>query len=118
MNRSAVIDTLAGAANMSYPTIGILLVWTVAGLPLWALWLNDLRVIHNHIAPSASDMRYMKPGYYKTWLFFGFRFSAMDPAKLTEPGRERLKLAIRHERVIWVWLTVGFLIVMILGALS
>ncbi|MGJ4884742.1 hypothetical protein [Bradyrhizobium sp. HKCCYLR1023] len=102
---------------MSYATIGILLVWTIAGLPLWALWLNDLRVIHNHIAPSASDMRYMRPGYYTSWLFCGFRFSAMDPAKLTEPGREHLKIAIRHERILWGWLAGGFLIILALGTL-
>ena len=103
---------------MSYPTIGILLVWTIAGLLLLGFWLNDLRVIHNHISPSASDMRYMKPGYYRTWPFFTFRFSAMDPAKLTEPGREHLKIAIRHERAIFWWMAVGFLIVIALAALS
>ncbi|WP_210261942.1 hypothetical protein [Bradyrhizobium aeschynomenes] len=103
---------------MSDAIIGFALIWMVAGLPLWALLLNDFRIIHNHIAPSASDMRYMKPGYYKTWPFFGFRFSAMDPTKLTEPGRVRLKIAIRRQRIIWVWSVLGFLIVMILGALS
>jgi hypothetical protein len=102
---------------MSYVAIGILLVWTIAGLPLWALWLNDLRIIHNHIAPSASDMRYMKPSYYKMPLS-RFRFAAMDPEKLTEPGRDHLKIAIRHERVLWLWLAGGLVIIMILGALS
>jgi hypothetical protein len=59
-------------------------------------------------------MRDLRPGYYK----MPFRFAAMDPEKLTEPGRDHLKIAIRHERILWLWLAGGVLIIMILGALS
>ncbi|MGJ4906561.1 hypothetical protein ACQR10_08695 [Bradyrhizobium sp. HKCCYLRH2060] len=103
---------------MSYTAIGILLIWTIVRLTLSARWLNDLRIIHNHIAPDASDMKYMMPSYYRRWWLLRFRFSAMDPTKLTEPGRDRLKTAIWNERAIWAWSAIGLLLILVLGALG
>ncbi|WP_257168589.1 hypothetical protein [Bradyrhizobium sp. SRS-191] len=102
---------------MSYTAIGILSFWAIAGLPLWGLCLNDIRVIHNHIAPSASDMRYLKPGSW-FWTWSGFYFTAMDPAKLTEPGRDHLRLAIRHEWMLWGWMVGSAPIIVAIAMLS
>ena len=92
---------------MSYVLAGLILAWAAVLLVFAARWLNDLRAIHNHIAPDASDMNYMKPGLYHRWRF---RFSSMDPSKLTSVGRERLRVAIWNERAMWIWIVAGFLL--------
>lgn len=92
---------------MSNTAIFLIVIWTIVLLILQARLLNDFRVIHNNIAPEAADMNYMKPGIYYRW--WGFRFSSMDPEKLTKPGRERLAVAMWNERATWLWMAIGFL---------
>ena len=71
--------------------------------------LNDTRLILNNLAP---DAKYWEAGAEKNFGVLGTRFrmqgTAIDPALLTDVGRQHLKRAIRNERIMFAWAVGGF----------
>jgi hypothetical protein len=73
--------------------------------------LNDTRLILNNLA---HDAKYWEAGAEKNFGVLGTRFrmqgTAIDPALLTDVGREHLKRAIRNQRVMFAWGLGGFIL--------
>jgi hypothetical protein len=89
---------------MTFASIILILIWLTTVVILAGRWMEDLRVLHNNLVPGASSLNYMKSGLiHRLW----FRFDNMDPARLNETGRERLKRAIRNERLMYLCMVAG-----------
>ena len=96
---------------MSDVELVIMAIWFAGTAVLFGWWANDMRQALNNLTPAARFSDYTKAGY------FGFRFHAraIKPEKLTELGRIHREKAIRKERIILVWTTTGFLLLVAVG---
>lgn len=91
---------------MVYLATVLILIWLATLLFIAGRWMNFLRLIHNNLTPE-GHLDYMKPGwFYKVQ----FRFSGIDPERLTEAGRASLRGAIWNERMAFVWMIVGMIL--------
>ncbi|MGB9113985.1 hypothetical protein [Bradyrhizobium sp.] len=91
---------------MIYVATGVFLVWLAGLYVLAGRSRDDVRqALDNRVADAPpSDFRR-----------FGFRRMAknIDPAQLTEAGRQYLERAIRTERIMFHWMIDGFLLVVV-----
>lgn len=90
---------------MTYLSIALIVVWLAAVLFFCGRYLNDLRLVMNNLTPEAGYSDFMKPARF--WRYH-FRFSGVDPERLTETGRAHLKRAINTERIIFALMISGF----------
>jgi hypothetical protein len=67
-------------------------------------WREFVLWAHN-LTPEAGYSDFMKPGRF--WRY-QFRFSGIDPERLTETGRAHPKRAINTERIIFAFMISGF----------
>ena len=94
---------------MSYLATALITGWIIGLLFLIGQMLNDIRLILNNLAPGE--------GYAGHWLVtplsIGWRIRAtwVDPSRLTDVGRLHQKTAIRHERIMFAWMIVGFILI-------
>jgi hypothetical protein len=95
-------------SKMIYIASGLLVIWFGGFLFLAARSLNYTRLVLNSLAPGEN---YWDSGVWKT--SFGVRISgaAVDPASLTEVGRQHRKGAIRNDRITFVWGVGGFILI-------
>jgi len=90
--------------NMNYIPALLIAVWLIGLIVLLWRWMENIRIVHNNLAPGAAASGYMKPGLIP---ILWFRFSAIDPEHLNSIGRSHLNGAIWTERVMYVWMTAG-----------
>lgn len=89
-----------------YVVIGLIGIWVAGLLFFVGQTLNDIRVALNNLAP---DARYSDYSYVD---FTGFRLklvSKINPAWLTDVGRQHQAKAIRHERIMFAWIIGGLI---------
>jgi heme/copper-type cytochrome/quinol oxidase subunit 3 len=95
---------------MIYLAIGLIVVWSAGLLFFAGRALNFSRLVLNNLAPGKS---YWKSANFVRFGFFGFRLSffgiAVDPASLTELGRQHQRRAIRNEWIAFAWGIGGFI---------
>jgi hypothetical protein len=89
---------------MTYLPVLLIAVWLIGLIVLIWRWMENIRVIHNNLAPGAAASGYMKPGLIPN---LRFRFSRIDPERLNSVGRNRLGGAIWTERVMYAWMAAG-----------
>lgn len=95
---------------MIYLATGLVIIWSTGFLFLLGQALNFDRLILNNLAPGKN---YWESIIYFRNLFAGFRLShgiSVDPANLTEIGRQYQKKAIRHQWIIFAWTIGGFIL--------
>ena len=91
-------------AKMTCVPVFLIAVWLIGLIVLLWRWMENIRIIHNNLAPGAAASGYMKPGLIP---ILRFRFSRIDPERLNSVGRRRLDSAIWTERVMYVWMSAG-----------
>ncbi len=92
---------------MTYvPTILTVAAWFAILLFFIGRYVNDIRLVHNNIAPDKAHSDFRKPGWRA-----GFNFHGMDPAVLTETGRIHLKRGIQTERILVALMVGGLLLI-------
>lgn len=90
--------------NYFFAAIGI--VWSVGLLVFAGRFLNFTRLLYNNLDP-ATDLS--KGDLFRpNWLFTRTDAQAIDPANLTELGRQYQKQATRDERLALAWGIGGF----------
>jgi len=86
---------------MTYFATSLSVVWLAGLLFLIGRTLNFIRLVYNNFAISKTRWR---DGNFFRFYFLSFRFltdaSAIDPASLTEVGRQYRDGAIRNERIL------------------
>jgi hypothetical protein len=91
---------------MLYLGSGVFFIW-LAGLYFFAGRSRDhIRLALDHRTPDARPSDFTRCGFRKF-------ANNIDPALLTESGRDHLKQAIRTERIMVHWLVDGFLLVVL-----
>jgi len=91
---------------MNYLVAAIAIVWTAGLLFFAGRFLNFTRLLYNNIDPG-KDIS--KAGLFlPRWFFKRTDARAIDPASLTEIGRQYQKQAIRDERFAVAWSIAGF----------
>jgi len=89
--------------------VGLIALWGFGILVLPAIYLNDLRCLHNNFLPgSLQTARSSRLGSY----YGRFRFSRIDPELLTESGRIYRERGFLHERICIAWLLLGFIAIL------
>jgi len=95
--------------EMTYLAISLVAAWTCGLLFLAGRALNFVRLVYNHLAPGKN---YWRTRDFFRFYFLSFRFltdaSAIDPACLTEAGRQYQERAIRNDRIMLAWALSGF----------
>jgi hypothetical protein len=97
---------------MIYLATGLVIAWSAGLLFLAGRALNFVRLIYNNFVPGKNDC-----GYGNFFRFYFFRIlprtiaSMIDPASLTEVGRQYRKGAIRNERIMLAWMIGGFALI-------
>lgn len=89
---------------ISVATVAVV-VWLTGLLFLAAQTLNDIRVVLNHLTPAARYSDFCS----------GLRIRLVrriNPAVLTDVGRQHQRRAIQHERIMFAW-TLGGVILLI-----
>jgi hypothetical protein len=94
---------------MTHLATVLIVIWLAGLLFLIGQWMNYLRLVHNNLVPEMGYSNYMRPGW---WYRFGFRFSNVDPAQLTETGQTHLGGAIRMEAIMFAWMIGGAVLLM------
>ena len=96
---------------MTCLAISLVVAWTCGLLFLAGRALNFIRLVYNHFAPGKN---YWGSRNFFSFYFLSFRFltdaSAVDPASLTEVGRQYRKRAIRNDRIMLAWALGGFVL--------
>lgn len=93
-------------------------------LPYWlvAVWfggliffaarsLNNSRLVLNNVAPGKNywgTVNFGDPVLYNRFIISG---ASVDPAILTDVGRQHLKKAIRNQRIMFGWALCGFILI-------
>jgi hypothetical protein len=95
---------------MTYLAISLIVTWACGLLFLAGRTLNLIRLIYNNFVPGKG----LESRNYFRFVFLSFRFvtdaGAIDPASLTEAGREYRKRAIRNDRIMLAWALGGFVL--------
>jgi hypothetical protein len=90
--------------EMIYLATGLIVVWSVGLFFLVGRALNFTRLILNNVAPGTD---YWGSTKFFRFNFLGFKLSwlgtAIDPANLSEVGRQYQKKAIRNEWITFAW---------------
>jgi hypothetical protein len=97
--------------EMMYLATGLIVIWSAGILFLTGRALNFIRLVFNNLTPGKSN--WSSTNFFSLSIVnFGFRIdvSAVDPASLTEVGRQYQKRAIRNERIMLVWALGGFVL--------
>jgi hypothetical protein len=94
---------------MAYLAIGLTTVWLIGILVFAGRFLNFTRLLYNNLDPAKD---FSKTGIFSSEAFF-YRAGAqsIDPANLTESGRQYQKQAMRDERLAMIWGLGGLAIV-------
>jgi hypothetical protein len=96
---------------MTYLAISLVVAWFCGLLFLAGRALNFIRLVYNNVAPGKDYWRFID---LFRFYFLRFRFmtdaNAIDPASLTEVGRQYQKQAIRNDRLLLVWALGGFIL--------
>jgi hypothetical protein len=93
---------------MTYLAIGLVVLWCCGLLVLVGRALNFMRLVYNNLVPGKKDWG---SGSFFRFFFLSFRprtlTSAIDPAGLTEVGRQHQKRAIQNDWLILAWVIGG-----------
>src|SRR5882757_5626983 len=96
---------------MTYFATSLSVVWLAGLLFLIGRTLNFIRLVYNNFAISKT--RWRDRNFFRFY-FLSFRLltdaSAIDPASLTEVGRQYRKRAIRNDRIMLAWALGGFIL--------
>ena len=96
---------------MSYLAIRLVVAWSCGLLFLAGRALNFLRLVYNNVAPGKNSW---ENGSSFRFYFLSFRFltdvGAIDPASLTEVGRQYRTRAIRNDRIMLAWALSGLIL--------
>jgi hypothetical protein len=98
-------------ADMTYLAISLVVAWSCGLLFLAGRSLNFVRLVYNNLAPGKNSSESMD---FFRFYFLSFRFltdaNAVDPAGLTEIGRQYQKRPILNGRLLLVWALSGFIL--------
>jgi hypothetical protein len=96
---------------MTHLAIGLVVAWSCGLLFLAGRALNFTRLVYNNLVPGKN---YCESRNLFRFYFLSFRFltdaRAIDPANLTEVGRQYRKRAIRNDRILLAWVLGGFVL--------
>ena len=91
---------------MNYLVAVIAIIWGVGLLVFAGRFLNFTRLLYNNLDPAKD---FSKADLFRpNWFFTRTDAQAIDPANLTELGRQYQKQAIRDERLALAWGIGGF----------
>ena len=95
---------------MTYLATSLSVVWLAGLLFLIGRTLNFIQLVYNNFAPGKK--RWEDRTFFRFY-FLSFRFltdtSAIDPASLTEVGRQYRNRAIRNDWILRAWAIGGFI---------
>ena len=100
---------------MTHFATSLSVIWLAGLLFLIGRTVNFIRLVYNNFAKSKT--RWQDRTFFRFY-FLSFRFltdtSVIDPASLTEVGRQYRNRAIRNEWILRAWAIGGFILVCIL----
>lgn len=90
-----------GRPNMSYLAVGLTVIWLTRIIVFAGRFLNFTRLLYNNLDPARDSS---STGVLSAEAFFNpASAQAINPANLTEAGRQYQKLAVRDERLAMIW---------------
>lgn len=93
---------------MTYLTIALTVIWLLGIVVFAARFLNFTRLLYNNFDP-VKDLS--KTGIFSSEaLFYPAGAQSIDPANLTEAGKQYQKQAVRDEQLALVWGLGGLMI--------
>ena len=97
---------------MTYLAIGLVVAWCCGLLFLVGRAINFMRLVYNNLVPGKNDWGF--GSYFRAYLFnrrFLSLTSGVDPASLTEVGRQYREKAAWNDLIISAWALAGFVLI-------
>src|ERR1700693_4590023 len=96
--------------TMTHLAISLVVAWSCGLLFLVGRSLNFMRLVYNNVAPGKRDSR----DFFRFYFSMRFRFltdaNEINPASLTEIGRQYQEKAIRNDWILLAWALGGFVL--------